>query len=342
MTNADPRAFKKQLDYLGKFKGRHTELISVYVPPGYDLAKVTQQLEQEYGTATNIKSKGTRVNVMDSLTRIVIFLKQVGRLPEKGIAVFAGNVAEKEGERDIEVFTVDPPEPISVKIYKCDQKFFLDPLLEMLESKEIYGLLLVERSDATIGLLKGRRIEVMKDLESLVFGKFRAGGQSAHRFEQERENLLKAFYKKIGEMASKVFLEANVKGVIVGGPGPTKEEFLKGDHLDYRLRDKVLAVKDVGEGGITGLHELVERSQDVLKEAEIMREKNLVQMFLEKLSKGEPVAYGEQEVREALNKKSVEILLLSEGLLWKRAKISCSCGFSRGVQSTMLKNSRRN
>jgi peptide chain release factor subunit 1 len=342
MVEADRRAFKKQLDYLSKFKGRHTEMISVYVPPGYELSRVVQQLDQEHGTATNIKSKSTKLNVMESLVKIIQFLKQFKKTPEEGLVVFAGNVSEKEGGRDIELFTVHPPDPIGVKIYKCAQRFFLEPLWEMTESKEIYGLLLVERSGSTVGLLKGRKIEVVRELGSLVFGKFRAGGQSAHRFEQQRENLLKAFFQETGRTASQVFLEAKVKGVIIGGPGPTKDSFLTGDYVDYRLKDKILGVKDLGSSGEAGLHELVERSQDLLKEAEVIREKNLVQRFLEGLGKGQGVAYGEDEVREALNKNQVDVLLLSEDLDWKRVTVKCQCGYENVGTSRVIEHLKAN
>lgn len=331
MAEYDLRAFKRQLEHLSKFKGRHTELITVYVPPDYELVKIVQQLEQEHGTAVNIKSKGNRLNVMDSLTKIIVYLKQFKNVPKNGVAVFAGNIAEREGERDIELFTVVPPEPIGIKVYKCDQVFYLDPLIEMTESKEIYGLLLIERSEATVGLLKGSKIDVLHQMDSLVFGKFKAGGQSAHRFEQLRENLLKDFFKKIGEISSKYFLEKHVKGVIVGGPGPTKEEFMAGDYLDYRVKELVIGIKDIGTSGISGLHELVERSDDLLKEVAVIREKRLVQKFLEGLAKGANIAYGEQEVRDMLNKGAVETMLLSEGLDWKRVTVRCTCGYQNTI-----------
>ncbi|HHN81453.1 MAG TPA: peptide chain release factor 1, partial [Methanomicrobia archaeon] len=61
--------FKKQLDALKNIKGRNTELVSVYVPAGYEISKVAQQLRDEQGTATNIKSKSTRKNVLGALEK---------------------------------------------------------------------------------------------------------------------------------------------------------------------------------------------------------------------------------------------------------------------------------
>ena len=46
--------FVKELEL---FRGRHTEYVSVYVPQGYDMNAIINHLQQEQGTATNIKSK---------------------------------------------------------------------------------------------------------------------------------------------------------------------------------------------------------------------------------------------------------------------------------------------
>jgi peptide chain release factor subunit 1 len=102
---------KKFIKEIAPCRGRHTELVTVYVPAGYDLIKVIQQLQDEQGTATNIKSAQTRNNVLDALERMVQHLKLVGRTPKNGLAAFAGNVAEREGTSDVRVWSIEPPVP---------------------------------------------------------------------------------------------------------------------------------------------------------------------------------------------------------------------------------------
>ena len=53
---------KKFVKELEQYRGRHTELVTVYVPSGYDINKIIGHLKQEQGTATNIKSTSTRKN----------------------------------------------------------------------------------------------------------------------------------------------------------------------------------------------------------------------------------------------------------------------------------------
>ena len=108
-------------------RGRHTELVSVYVPAGYDMNKIINHLQQEQGTASNIKSAGTRNNVINALERMVQHLKLFKATPPNGLAVFSGNVSEREGGQDYQVWSMEPPVPLNIRLYRCDTEFSLDP-----------------------------------------------------------------------------------------------------------------------------------------------------------------------------------------------------------------------
>jgi len=303
---------RKFIDELSKYKGRHTELVSVYVPAGYDLNKIISHLQQEQSTAMNIKSAATRKNVIAALERMIQHLKVIGRTPPNGLAVFSGNVAEKEGEQDIKVWSIEPPEPLKIRIYRCDKRFILEPLEDMLEVKETYGLIVMDRRDAHIALLKGKAIIPLVKTHSEVPGKFKAGGQSAMRFHRLIEGAAKAHYKKVAEKAKEQFYGMKeLKGIIVGGPGPTKYDFV--EYLPTELKRKIIAIKDTSYTGEFGLHELVEKSKDVLAREEIIREKELVGRFLDLLAKKPGmVAYGKEEVLELLKEGVVDVVLISE------------------------------
>ncbi|MCW8801867.1 MAG: peptide chain release factor 1, partial [Candidatus Bathyarchaeota archaeon] len=66
---------KRNLDRLAARSGRGTELVSLYVPPGRQVSEVVSMLNNEYGTATNIKSNTTRKNVQDAITRVTQRMK---------------------------------------------------------------------------------------------------------------------------------------------------------------------------------------------------------------------------------------------------------------------------
>lgn len=339
MTALGLYEFKKHLSELREMRGRHTELISVYVPPGYELSKIINQLAQEQGTATNIKSTSTRKNVTTALEKMIQHLSLFKSVPENGMAIFSGNVSEREGKADFQVHTIIPPKPLATKMYRCEKSFILEPLEDMLEHKNVYGLLVMDNGGATIGRLNGKAIEVIREVKSLVFGKFRAGGQSAARIARAREGLVNDFYKLVAKSMVEIFGDAELRGLIVGGPGPSKESFLQGSYLPNELKNKVIGVKDIGYTNDYGLHELVDRSQDLLENEDIAHEKSVLKDFFSRLGKDGLVSYGEAEVRRHLEAGSVETLILSESLDKTRAELQCDCGekMERSLKLSQLK-----
>ena len=305
---------KKFIKELEDYRGRHTELVSVYIPAGYDINKVNTHLSQEQGTATNIKSTATRKNVIDALERMLQHLKLFKQTPPHGLAAFAGNVAEREGQSDVKVWSIEPPVPLNTRIYRCDKQFVLDILSEMVEIKEAYGLVVMDRRDANIALLRGKSIVELSNASSNVPGKTRAGGQSAARYMRLREDAAKDFYKKIAGMMKDAFLENHdLKGIIVGGPGPTKYELVEGGFITGDVKKKIIAIKDLSYTGPFGLQELVDKSEDVLANEEIMDEKKIMGDFFSRLHKNPGlVSYGKDHVKKLLEMGAVETVLISE------------------------------
>lgn len=311
---------KKFIKNLEKYRGRHTELVSVYIPAKYDMNKIINHLSQEQSTAANIKDSTTRKNVTDALERMIQHLRLFKKTPENGLAVFSGNTAQRVGQQDINVFSIEPPIPLKIRIYRCDKEFVLDHLRDILETKEVFGLIVMDRREGNIALLKGKTIVPVVKSTSNVPGKQRAGGQSAARFQRLREGAAKEFYKRFGEHVKKEFFgKKELKGIIVGGPGQTKQSFVEGNFIPAEIKKKILAVKDTTYTGMFGLQELLDKSQDVLEKEEVSAEKRIVQEFLELLSKKPNiVAYGEAEVKKNLKMGVVDKLLISEALEEKK------------------------
>lgn len=321
---------EKLVKKLESIKGRHTELVSIYVPSGYNLVKMADQINQERSTAQNIKSKTVRKNVTSALEKISQHLKLYKKTPENGVAIFSGNISEKEGESDIELFAVEPPEPIQSRRYHCGQNFVLDPLKEMLREKEIYGLVVLDKSEASIGLIRGSKIETLKNLKSIVPGKSKKGGQSAQRFARVREGLLQDFLKEIGEVASHHFKkQRDLKGIIIGGPGPVKEQFVNEEYLQKSVHNKIIGTVDTSYSGEYGLRETMEKAEDLISQASIIREKKVLDRFFNQLIKEEGLAtYGLESVMKALEMGAVETLIISEDLDQVRARLRCpQCGW---------------
>jgi peptide chain release factor subunit 1 len=304
------------IEKMNSKKARHTELITVLAPAGFDINLITKQLESEKSTAANIKSTTTRKNVQEALESLIRITKQMKQAPKNGIALYAGNVSQTEGQDDFLVEAYEPPEELGVRLYRCDQTFVVDPLEEMLEVKEVYGLIVIERNESTIGMLIGKKIKTLQHFESFIPGKTNKGGQSAARYSRIRDNMAKEFFRKIAEVAKEEFFHIKqLKGILVGGPGPTKEDFLKEGNLVTALADKVIAVKDIGYADEHGLELLVETSQEELADQEITKEKKLLEKFFNMLGKEkDKTAYGKEPVLKALTVGAVETLFLSKKL----------------------------
>jgi peptide chain release factor subunit 1 len=330
--------FKKHLEELTSKEGSGTELITLYIPPDKQIHDVVAQLRDEYGQCANIKSKQTRTNVQSAISSILARLKYYKRPPANGMAVFCGTILLGGDRTDLECTIIEPPEPLNLYMYRCSSRFELEPLLDMLEEKNVYGLLVLDRREAYWGFLRGNRIDPINGATSTVPGKQRKGGQSSVRFQRLREIAINEFYKKVGERASEAFLTEKdfferFKGLLIGGPSPTKEEFEAGNYLHHEVQKRIIGLFDVAYTNESGLSELVDNAQDVLKGQEIVREKGLMTRFLQEVVKENGnAAYGEESVRKNLENGSVDILLLSTRLRKTRVKLRCvNCMYHREV-----------
>jgi peptide chain release factor subunit 1 len=315
LTAQEKLHLKKLIKELKSYRAPHTEFVTVYIPAGYDLTKITQHLAEEQGTASNIKSAVTRKNVQGALEKIIQHLKNFKKTPENGLAAFAGNVAAGEGKQDFKAWSIEPPTPLNTRIYRCDKLFVTDILEEMMMEKNVYGLVVFDRRDATLALLKGKTIIPIKKTHSEVPGKTKAGGQSAARFSRLRTDAIKEHFKKISEHMKEQFLPLgnNLKGIIIGGPGITVNDFMNKDFVTGDLKRKILGTKDLSYTGDFGLQELLDRSEDILVEEEVAQEKKAMAHFFGVFRDfPKKITYGEKETRKALEMNAVNILYLSE------------------------------
>ena len=324
---------RKLISELASKEGRGTELVTLYVPPKKPIHEVISNLRDEWGTAGNIKSDTTRNHVQDALTRAMQRLKLYKTPPETGLVIFCGALPTNgPGSEVINLYEIAPPKPVTAYLYQCDDHFHLEWLKDMLREEKVYGILSIDASEAGLGILSGDRLEIADLLTSGVSGKTRKGGQSARRYERGREMELTYYYHRVGEHATRVFIDSGkVTGMIVGGPGPTKEEFLKGEYLHYELQKKVLVVLDTSYSGREGVRELVEKASDTLADVRLVEEKKLVQRFLAEVNKpGGLAIYGLPRILDALQKANVEVILVSDDLDTVKLEAKCrKCGTSK-------------
>ena len=319
----------KMINELSSISGHGTELVTVYVPARRPVFDVISQLRNEAGTASNIKSDLTRTHVQDALSRTIEQLKLFKETPENGLIIFCGAIPNEKGigKEKIEIYSVLPPKPVQISLYRCDDHFWTDHLKEMMKDDKVIGILSIDTQETGIGILTGDRWEAIDSLTSGVAGKHRQGGQSARRFERLRENELNEYYHRVAEHAKQVLLDQyNVKGTIVGGPGPTKENFLKEEYLDYRLQNSIIATLDSSYSGEEGVRELIEKAQKegILQEFRVMEEKQLIKKFMTEVHSEKGLGiYGIHDVAKALETGIADLVLVTDDITYTKLEIRC-------------------
>ena len=326
--------FKKTLKELSEKKGKGTELVSMYIPPDKQLSDIGKQMRDELGQSANIKSKSTRKNVQSAIEVIIQRIRMFSQPPANGLVLFVGMIPKGgPGTEKMETVVFEPPEEVQTYWYICDSTFYLEPLEDMIASKDVYGVAVIDRNEATIATLKGKRIDVVANLTSGVPGKHKAGGQSQRRFDRVIDQLAHEFLKRIGKHMNDAFLpiKDDLRGVVLGGPGHTKNDFFEGEYMQYEIKDKVLTTVDTSYTGEFGIRETISKASDVLNELDVIKEKKLVNKFVQEVRVDGLAAYGEKQVRNALQMGAVDILILSEDLKSKRVTLECTCGYQEEI-----------
>ncbi|MFB6074283.1 MAG: peptide chain release factor aRF-1 [Haloarculaceae archaeon] len=328
-TDKQKYEFRRVIEELSEYRGSGTQLVSIYIPEDKQISDVVAHVTQEHSEASNIKSKETRTNVQDALTSIKDRLRYYDTAPENGMVLFSGAIDAGGGQTEMVTRVLEsPPDPIQSFRYHCDAEFLTEPLEEMLADKGLFGLVVLDRREANVGWLKGKRVEPVKSASSLVPGKQRKGGQSAQRFARLRLEAIDNFYQEVAGMANDLFVPKRheMDGVLVGGPSPTKDEFLDGDYLHHELQDIVLGKFDVAYTDESGLYDLVDAAGEVLAEHEILQDKQVMEEFFEELHDGNRATYGFEPTRENLMMGAVDRLLISEDLRQDVATYTCENG----------------
>ena len=319
---------KKALEELSSMRGMGTELVTVIVPPDRMIHDVRQHLSQEAGQAANIKSKSTRKHVGDAIESALAALNRYKTPGERGLAVFVGHVIVGNNKSRLIITVIDdPPEAFPSFRYRCDSTFEVSQLEEMLIDRTAYGLFVIDRSESAYGIASGKRMHCQEHITSQVPSKHGRGGQSAQRFERLIEEAAHNFFQKSAERACNYWLPQieNLEGIIVGGPGATKDFVVKKDYFHHEIKKLIREpLFDVGYSNESGLRELIQRAGGLMDQIELDAERNLVDQFLREVMQNHPKAtYGEAMVRSALGQGAVHTLLLSEALRQRRVGWTC-------------------
>ncbi len=323
---------RKLIAWLSQIEGRGKEFISLYIPREKSIDEIIAFLKNESDCVV-MNSESVKDRFQNVLKNIIQHLKLKNEIPENGLAIFAGIFVANDSENEsLKIEELVPPAPIKSYLYNVDNHFRLEPLRKMLREPKVVGLVAVDSSEASLGILDGERLEIIENITSGISGKSGKGGSSQRRYERGRDMAITNFFHRVAEHAAKVFLENHkVTVLVVGGPGGTKENFLKGDFLHYELKNALLDMVDTQSASREAIREMFEKSSEVLKNMCAPEEKRIMQRLLASMGKQDGLAIvGLDLVMEALKNGSVEVALVADNTDKVEIVLMCKrCGPSK-------------
>ncbi|KAG8970824.1 Polypeptide release factor (eRF1) in translation termination [Tulasnella sp. 419] len=309
---------KKLIKSLNTARGAGTSMISLILPPKSQISAAQAMLTQEYGTASNIKSRVNRLSVLAAITSTQQRLKLYTRVPPNGLVLFVGTILTEEGKEKKVSFDFEPHKPINTSLYLCDNKFHTEALEELLESDSKFGFIVMDGNGSLFGTLAGNTREVIQKFTVDLPKKHGRGGQSALRFSRLRDEKRHNYVRKVGELAVQHFItndKVNVTGLVLAGSADFKTELSQSDLFDPRLQAKVLKVVDVSYGGENGFNQAIELAAESLANVKFVQEKKLIQKYFDEISQDTgKYCFGVDDTLKALDMGAVETLIVWENL----------------------------
>lgn len=309
---------RKLIKQLDSARGAGTSMISLVIPPKSQISQFSTMLTQEYGTASNIKSRVNRLSVLAAITSTQQRLKLYNRVPPNGLVLFVGTILTDEGKEKKVSFDFEPHKPINTSLYLCDNKFHTEALAELLESDSKFGFIVMDGNGTLFGTLAGNTREIIHKFTVDLPKKHGRGGQSALRFSRLRDEKRHNYVRKVAELAVQFFITAdkvNVAGLVLAGSADFKTELGTSDMFDMRLAAKIVKVVDVSYGGENGFNQAIELAAESLANVKFVQEKKLIQRYFDEIALDTgKFCYGVEDTMKALDLGAVETLIVWENL----------------------------
>lgn len=305
---------KKLLRFLRDVRGNGTSMISIIIPPKEQLCRTVQMLTDEYGTATNIKSRVNRLSVLSAISSAQAKLKTITKTPKNGLALYVGEILTQDNKEKKVAYAIEPVKPINTSLYMCDSRFHVESVLSLFDDDTKYGFVVVDGHGALFATLQGNTQTILQHFSVDLPKKHGRGGQSSVRFARLRIEKRQAYVKKVAETCTNVFITnsmSNVEGLVLAGHSDLKNEL--NSIIDQRLT--VIKTVDTNYGGKNGLNQAIELCEDVLRDVRFSKEKKILQKFFEELNLDTGLyCYGLKATLSCLESGAVETLIVWENI----------------------------
>ena len=313
---------KKIIKELDNAKGHGTSMISLIISPRESIPKLVKKLNDEEGTASNIKSRVNRLSVLGALTSAKNKLKLYREIPENGLVIYSGTyIIPTTGKEKKVTYDIIPPRRLKESGYMCDNIFHTECLHQLFESNDIWGYIVIDGDGCLFGTLCGKDSRVIYEFDVDLPKKHGRGGQSKQRFERLGEEARHNYIRKCCEYSVQFFItdnKPNVRGIFIGGHAMMKERIIKSDLLDQRLKKVVIETFDIQYGGTRGFDSIILLSSSSISENKLLDERKILIDLFEKISlQPQIITLGIKPTLNAYNQGLVKELLIYEELKYE-------------------------
>lgn len=316
---------KRLIKNLENLRGNGTGMISLLLSPRDAISKVQGMLSSESGTAESIKSRVNRQAVTSAITSAKERLKLYSRTPQNGLVLYCGTVIGEDKSEKKYCIDFEPFRPLNTFKYIWDNKFYTNPLFELLENDDTFGFVIVDGSGCLFGTLQGNSRRIIQFITVSLPKKHGRGGQSAPRFGRIREEKRHNYVRKVAELAKQHFItndKPNVKGLILAGSANFKNDLSESELFDKRLSCIVLKIVDVSYGGENGFNQAITLSEDALTNVKFVEEKNLISKYFEEIALDTGmIVFGVEDTLHSLEIGALDTLVCYENLEINRYEI---------------------
>jgi len=321
---------KKLIKTLDTARGNGTSMISLVIPPRDQVARVNKMLADEYGTASNIKSRVNRLSVLSAITSTQQRLKLYNKVPTNGLVIYCGTIVTDEGKEKKVNIDFEPFRPINTSLYLCDNKFHTEGLKELLDNDDKYGFVIMDGHGCLFGTLSGNTRDILHKFSVELPKKHGRGGQSSVRFARLRMEKRHNYLRKVAEHTTQFFISdnrPNVNGLVLAGSADFKNELHTSDLFDQRLVPIVVKIVDVSYGGENGFSQAIELSAECLANVKFVQEKKLLSKYYDEIAQDSGrYCFGVDDTLKGLDLGAVEILICWENLAVERYRLKNSAG----------------
>ncbi|XP_067656354.1 eukaryotic peptide chain release factor subunit 1 [Haliotis asinina] len=316
--NVEIWKIKKLIKSLEAARGNGTSMISLIIPPKDQISRVNKMLADEFGTASNIKSRVNRLSVLGAITSVQQRLKLYNKVPPNGLVIYCGTIITEEGKEKKVNIDFEPFRPINTSLYLCDNKFHTEALTALLADDNKFGFIVMDGNGALFGTLSGNTREVLHKFTVDLPKKHGRGGQSALRFARLRMEKRHNYVRKVAEVAVQLFIsndKPNIAGLVLAGSADFKTELSQSDMFDPRLQAKIIKIVDVSYGGENGFNQAIELASDALANVKFIQEKKLIGRYFDEISQDTgKFCFGVEDTLRAMEMGAVDILIVWENL----------------------------